>query len=179
MYQPMNFQHYNSFSQPQSSHAQSFVRPVSTPEYHSPVRNHVGQNRMVQRNQRQPNQQSAERSSSNNHDTINFRFKNSESKYSGNDEEHLQDYIDSHLTTAEDYKLSPAEKLQFLHNIFRGDTLRFYNAHVKHRATSFGEAVSIIYGHFNSPNVQQRIKADLSTVRLSGFSKKMGSNTKD
>ena len=82
------------------------------------------------------------------------------------------------MTTAEDYKLSPAEKLQFFHSIFRGDALRFYNAHIKHRDTSFVEAVSIIYGHFSSPNVQQRIKADLSTVRLFDFSKKMGSNAK-
>ena len=88
VYQPMNFQHYNSFSQPQSSHAQIFVPPVSTPGYHSPVRQHVGQNRMFQGNQRQPNRQSAEPSSSNNHHTINIRFENSESKYSGKDEEH-------------------------------------------------------------------------------------------
>ena len=120
-----------------------------------------------------------ERSSDSNvHHHINVRFKNRESKYSGTDEEHLQDYIDAYLATSEDYKLTPRQKLQYLHNLFRGDALRFYNANVRNRATAFGEAISMIFSHFNSPDVQQRVKADLSTLSLKQFAEKEGSMAK-
>ena len=74
---------------------------------------------------------------SNAHHHINQRFKAKESKYSGSDEEVLQDFIDAYMATAEDYRLSAADKLQLFHNLFRGDALRFYYAHVKGRYRHF------------------------------------------
>lgn len=82
--------------------------------------------------------------------TINQRFKNKETKYSGTDEKPLQDFINAYLTAAEDYRLSPFDRLQFSHNLFRGDALRFYTANVKGRYRSFVEAVKAIYAHFNA-----------------------------
>ena len=117
-------------------------------------------------------------SDSNVHHHINVRFKNKESKYSGSDEEHLQDFIDSYVTTAEDYGLSASQKLQYLHNLFRGDALRFYNLQIKGRVSTFGEAISVIMNHFNSADVQQRVKADLSTLSFIKFVEKNGSMAK-
>ena len=109
---------------------------------------------------------------------MSLRFKAKESKYSGSDEEHLQDFMDSYLQTVEDYQLGPREKLQYFHNLFRGDALRFYNAQVKNRCSTFVYAVRVIYEHFNSPDVQQRVKTDFSNLSLSTFAEKEGSITK-
>ena len=109
------------------------------------------------------------------HHHINVLLKNKESKYSGSDEEHLQDFMDAYASAAEDYQLTPREKLQYFHNLFRGDALSFYNMNVKNRYSSFEEAVRVIYGHFNSPDVQQRVKTDMSTLSLTKFADKEGS----
>ena len=112
------------------------------------------------------------------HHHINVRFKNKESKYSGSDEEHLQDFIDAYITTAEDYQLTARERLQYFHNLFRGDALRFYNMSIKNRCSTFDEAIRAIYSHFNSPDVQQRVKTDLSNLSLAKFADKEGSMPK-
>ena len=111
---------------------------------------------------------------SNSHHHINQRFKAKEYKYSGSDEEVLQDFIDAYMATAEDYRLSAADKLQLFHNLFRGDALRFYYAHVKGRYSTFAEAFRAVFAHFNSADVQQRVKADLMTLSLAKFSEKHG-----
>ena len=115
---------------------------------------------------------------SNVHHHVSLRFKPKESKYSGGDEEHLQDFIDSYLQTVEYYQLKTREKLQYFHNLFRDDALRFYNAQVKHRCSTFEDAVRIIYKHFKSLDVQQRAKTDLSNSSLSTFAEQEGSATK-
>lgn len=117
-------------------------------------------------------------SDSNAHYHINQRFKSKESKYSGSDDENLQDFIDAYTATAEDYRISPSEKLQYLHNLFRVEAMRFYNAQVKGRYSTFGEAIGAVYQHYNSPDVQQRVEADLSSLKLQKFTEKEGSMAK-
>lgn len=95
-------------------------------------------------------------------------------KYSGSDEEHLQDFVDSYAITAEDYGLSATHKLQYLHNLFRGDALRFYNSQVKGTVSTCGEAIHTMIGHFNSPGVQRRVKDEISTLSLNTFVEKDG-----
>ena len=88
-----------------------------------------------------PNQRSSD---SNTHQQINLRFKKKDSKYSGSDQEHLQDYTDAYATTAEDYGLSATQKLRYLHKLFRGDALRFYNAQIKGQVSTYREAKNAI-----------------------------------
>ena len=52
------------------------------------------------------NQRHSRVHNSNVHHHISQRLKKKESKYLGNDEEHLQDYIEAYFTAAEDYVLS-------------------------------------------------------------------------
>lgn len=94
------------------------------------------------------------------------RFKKKDSKYGGAEEETLHEFVDSYATLSTDYDLTATQKLQYLHNLFRGNALRFYNAQVKDKVCTYEEAVAKVTEHFNSLDVQQRIKTDLSTLQF-------------
>jgi len=56
------------------------------------------------------------------------RFSYKDQKFSGSEEENTQEYIAQYMAVCTDLEISPQEKNQFAHNIFRGEALRFYNA---------------------------------------------------
>ena len=103
------------------------------------------------------------------HHDVASRFKNQDSKYSGHDEECLQEFIDVYQAVADDYSLSARQKKKYLHNLFRGKALRFYNRSVKDSTQTYGEAIHKIVQHFNSLDVQQRVKSNLQNLKLQDF----------
>ena len=82
------------------------------------------------------------------------------------------------MAVAKDYRLTPALKLSLFHNLFSGDALRFYNRQIEGRCRQFSEAVNAIYKHFNSDDVQQRVKQELSSLSFNKFAEKHGSQGK-
>lgn len=115
---------------------------------------------------------------SNAHHHIGIRFKSKESKYSGSDEENLTEFINLYVAACEDHGLRDDQMKQYLHNLFRGRALSFYNSKVKRGAQTFDQAIRMIHGYFNSPDVQYRVKTELSKLKLKTFSEKHGSDRK-
>ncbi len=52
-------------------------------------------------------------------------FSPKEKKYSGNDDEGYEEFVDQYLVASQDLCLSSLERLQFLHILFQGEALRF------------------------------------------------------
>lgn len=100
---------------------------------------------------------------------IGNRFKAKDSKFSGDDTENLQEYLDQYLAVSEDFGLTATQRLQYMHNLFRGEALRFFIQNIRGTASTIGEAVFIMQSQFNSADKQQRVKAELSTVKLRTF----------
>ena len=71
-----------------------------------------------------------------NHHDISLRFKSRDDKYGGLEEEDLAEFITQYDTLAKDYRLSDEEKLQYFHNLFKREALRYFNTFVRNKATS-------------------------------------------
>lgn len=100
------------------------------------------------------------------------RLKGKDNKKEGADKEDLKEFRAEYNAVALDYDLTASQKKQFLHNFFTGDALRFYNEERQGHFNTFNESVAVVMTHFNSLDSQQRVKADLSTLRLSKFASK-------
>eukprot|EP00171_Calliarthron_tuberculosum_P022660 IDg22660t1 len=57
---------------------------------------------------------------------IGMRFRDKESKFSGDLGESWMEFVAEYQQVARDYSLSPPQKKQYLHNLLRGDAKRFY-----------------------------------------------------
>ena len=95
-----------------------------------------------------------ERTSSNGHGLRNainaskcFATKNQ--KYSGAEDESYDKFVDQYIAASRDLCIPVKERHQYLHNLFRGEALRFYNANVEGRAADFLEALRIMKEQFN------------------------------
>lgn len=66
------------------------------------------------------------KSTSRSHMDVANRFKNKESKYGGADDENLQEYLDQYFLIADDCGLSATKRLQYQHNLFKGEALNFF-----------------------------------------------------
>ena len=55
-------------------------------------------------------------------------FASKDKKYSSDDDEGYEKFVDKYLAASRYSCLSPSESLQFLHNLFHGEALQFYNA---------------------------------------------------
>ena len=119
------------------------------------------------------------KNTSRNHIDVANRFKNKENKYGGSDSENLQEYLDQYFLIADDCGLSHTERLQYLHNLFKGEALNFYKNEIKGKETTIGGAVHRIQNHFNGVDKQQRIKAELSTLTLDSFTRKNHGNLRE
>ena len=101
-----------------------------------------------------------------------MRLKDNEKKFSGELGESWMEFVDEYLQICRDYALSPTQKLQYLHNLLRGDAKRFYLDKVDGYATGFQQAVQIINDEYNSYVRQTRIKDYLNALRISVFMEK-------
>lgn len=103
------------------------------------------------------------------------RFKSRENKYSGSSDEDINVAYDLYEAMGKDYMLTPRQKLQYLHNLFTGEALKYYNDVVFPNSTSFGEAFTKLRNHFVNPQIQMRNHLDLSSLKFDKFLEKSGS----
>lgn len=71
---------------------------------------------------------------------MSLRLKNRD-KFTGKLGEDLTEHIRNSIEAAQDYKLDQGNKLAFFHNIFDGETKRFYREKVKTDAELSGKLV--------------------------------------
>lgn len=112
------------------------------------------------------------------HHYISHRFKDKENKFGGKDDEDLFEHYLSYETVSEDYKLTDDEKNKYVHNLFKEEPLRVYNQSVKEATMSYRDTNAMVLRHFNSADVQNRIKNELMNLNFSSFVEKEGSKTK-
>ena len=101
-----------------------------------------------------------------------MRLKENDKKFSGELGQSWMEFVDEYLQMCRDYSLSPTQRLQYLHNLLRGDAKRFYLDKVDGYASSFQQAVQMIHDEYNSHVRQTRIKDYLNTIRVSNFMEK-------
>lgn len=111
------------------------------------------------------------------HDISN-RFKDSDTKYGGDEEEDLSEFLEAYSTVTKDYELTVEEKLQYMHNLFKKEALRYYNSSVKGKVTTFTEACKKMREHFNSGDKQTRVKNELQNIKFQDYVKKEGTRYK-
>ena len=90
------------------------------------------------------------------------RFQNKYSKYSGADKENIMDFIMKYDLISRDFNLSHHEKLQYVHNLFRGEALRYYYGEVEPLGNNYADVIAKMESQFNSISKQQCVKAELS-----------------
>lgn len=100
-----------------------------------------------------------------------MRFRDAASKFSGGLGENWSEYVAEYQQVARDYGLTSTQKLNFLHNLLRGDAKRFYLDRVAH-VGSFAQAVEQVSLEYNSVVRQNRVKAYLSGLRMATFTAK-------
>jgi hypothetical protein len=98
---------------------------------------------------------------------LGLRFKLVEDECSAKMSECLSEKLSHYMTASDDYELINEQRLRFLHNIFTGETLRFYDLQVKGKYTTFSTAVAAMEAEFSSPTRQNRAKNYLKTIRIS------------
>ncbi|CDF36767.1 unnamed protein product [Chondrus crispus] len=98
-----------------------------------------------------------------------MRMKEKEKKFSGDLGESWMEYVDDYLQISRDYNLSPPQRLQFLHNLLRGDAKRYYLDKIDGYATSFQQAIQMLEEEYNSPVRQTRVKNYLNSLRVTVF----------
>eukprot|EP00171_Calliarthron_tuberculosum_P002786 IDg2786t1 len=100
---------------------------------------------------------------------IGMRFRERDSKFSGDLGESWIEYVAEYQQVARDYALSPMQKKQYLHNLLRGDAKRYYLDRVDNQVNNFTEAVRMIDNEYNSIVRQNRVKNHLAGLRLSRY----------
>lgn len=120
--------------------------------------------------------QQIERANTRSHIDVANRLKNNENKYGGRDDENLQEFLDQYFLISDDCQLSQTERLQYLHNIFKGEALNFYKNEVKGKEHTLGGAIAKIQNYFNGIDEQQRVKAELNLLSLESFVRKCRGN---
>ncbi len=101
-------------------------------------------------------------------------FSSKDRKYNGNDGESYDEFVDQYLAASRDLWLSPAKRLEYIHNFFHGEALRFYNANIVGRAHEFSEALQMGKEQFNSASKQQQVNAELSKLSYGKYLGKTG-----
>lgn len=96
-------------------------------------------------------------------------FSYNDAKYSGAEDENIKEYIARYQAVCRDLSLSPRERCQFVHNLFRGEALRFYNANVLDRTETLAEALVMMQTRFNSLSKQNDVKHELLSLQFSDF----------
>ncbi len=95
-------------------------------------------------------------------------------KYIEHNDEGYEEFVVQYLAAWRDLHFSSSERLQFLHNLFDGEALRFYNANVAGRVRELTEALQLVKEQFKSASKQQQVEAELSKLSFSNFVGKAG-----
>lgn len=81
---------------------------------------------------------------------ISLRFKNNNSKFSGDPNECLDDFVADYELVCRDYGLSPAQMLRFVYNLLRGDAERFNLIELVHFVNSYDLMVMCVRNEYHS-----------------------------
>ncbi|GAB0489865.1 hypothetical protein MMPV_001091 [Pyropia vietnamensis] len=100
-----------------------------------------------------------------------MHFRDQAAKFSGDLGESWNEYVAEYQQVARDYELTASQKLQYMHNLLRGDAKRFFLDRVHGTAATFAQAVDMVSAEYNSIVRQDRVKNYLSGLRLSSFVK--------
>ncbi|GAB0493903.1 hypothetical protein MMPV_005190 [Pyropia vietnamensis] len=100
-----------------------------------------------------------------------MHFRDQAAKFSGDLGESWNEYVAEYQQVARDYELTASQKLQYMHNLLRGDAKRFFLDRVHGTAATFAQAVDMVSAEYNSIVPQDRVKNYLSGLRLSSFVK--------
>ena len=98
-----------------------------------------------------------------------MRLREKDRKFSGDLGEPWMEYVDDYLQRSRDYFLTPSQKLQYLHNLLRGDAKKFYLDKMDGYATSFQQGIEMLEREYNSPVRQNRVKNYLNSLRVTTF----------
>lgn len=106
------------------------------------------------------------------------RFKREE-KFSGKLGEDILEYLKTYEEACMDYKLSEPQVLQYLHNLFDGESKRFYREKVAPSANNYGQAKNFLVRNYSSPSRQNRIRQFLQGLTLKGIIEKESCDTSE
>jgi len=100
---------------------------------------------------------------------IGMRFKHPADKFSGEDDEFWEEFVEEYDLVCENYGLDETQKLMYLHNLVRGNAKRFYLTSYIQTCRTYIQAVGRIAAEYNSPVKQNQIHNKLSDLRMRSF----------
>lgn len=109
---------------------------------------------------------------------IHQSLKDSDNKFGGDDTDDMFENFIIDEGVSKDYELNNEQMFQYLHKLLKKEALRYFNTFVISEEVNYEEAKDMIFRHFVSPDVQNRVKNELQTMRFSDFVKNEGSRPK-
>ncbi len=104
------------------------------------------------------------------------RFATKDQKDSGENDESYDEFLEQYIAASRDLCIPAKKHHQYLHNLFRGESLWLYNAYAVGRAADFPEALRIVKEQLNLLSKQQHVKAELSKLSYATFVKNVDGN---
>ena len=98
---------------------------------------------------------------------IAMRFKDSSSKFAGCIEENWKHFLNEYMNACEDYGVPTDKKVQYLYHVLRDDARLFYDSKIRNIVHNFNEACSLMNTEHKSVARQNRIRTQLSRLRVS------------
>lgn len=103
---------------------------------------------------------------------ISLRFKNNSSKFSGDPNECLDDFVADYELVCRDYGLSPMQMLRYIYNLLRDDAKRFYLNELVHSVNSYDLMVMRLRNEYHSDVRQSQARNKLASLRMVAFESK-------
>ena len=100
---------------------------------------------------------------------ISQRFRSDETRFSGALGECWIEYLSEYQYAARELRLTPTQKADLMHHLFRGNAKRFYIRNIEGKNLSYNEVIQIIEREFNSVSRQNRIVGYLRNLRINKF----------
>ena len=97
-----------------------------------------------------------------------LRFKDRESKFSGELKQNVMEYFAAYEAACDDFELTPQEQLRYLHNLFSGDGLRtMHDIRSRLSVTSHENYLTVKQGvgqHYNTPARRNGVYNDMKRL---------------
>lgn len=106
-------------------------------------------------------------------------FKNKSDRFSGKLGEDVHEHFRNYELASNDYKLSPEQKLAYLHNLFEGEAKQYYHSTAFSKANSYNEAKENIIRFFDTRTRQVRVRQYLQSLTLSSIMEKRSCDVSD
>jgi predicted phage-related endonuclease len=95
-----------------------------------------------------------------------MRFAKSDTKFTGDLDQSYTEFISNYQDASKYYELTPTQKLQYIYLLFDGEAKRFYRNYVANTVKTFNEAHARLLEEHNSSTRQNRVKKELSRLRV-------------